>query len=104
MRESSLEDFVVAECMKRKVLAVKHGRDGWPDRQILRGTGLHFWLELKSEEGDLRPAQYVIAKLLTKLGDRVYIPRNREHVRTIFAYEWYGDLLFPKHLLFCVEE
>jgi hypothetical protein len=84
--EKSIEKFAMEEAHRRwgPYSAEKWGHDGWPDRQILPGGGRHFWLELKTEKGQLRKAQIIRKRLLEEKGDRVYVPRSREDVRAIF--------------------
>lgn len=56
----------------------KHGKDGWPDRQVLLGFGCHIWLEFKQEKGSLRAAQVERLKRLRARGEWVEEPRTIE--------------------------
>jgi hypothetical protein len=52
--------------------SIKHGKNGWPDRQILLGENEHVWWEVKAPFGRLTKAQKVRLKWLTEVvGDRV---------------------------------
>lgn len=63
---------------------VKRGQDGEPDRQVLWGNGLHFWIEFKkAETGKLRPGQKVMAKYLRGIGDEVHVVDSFEQVKDI---------------------
>lgn len=66
--------------------AIKYGQDGLPDRMILWGRGLHFWIEFKKEKtGKLRAAQKVWKKYLTQIGDQVYVIDRKEQVEEVIA-------------------
>lgn len=55
-------------------MPIKRGQDGEPDREVLWGQGLHFWIEFKKEKtGKLRPGQKVMKKYLEGIGDKVYV-------------------------------
>jgi hypothetical protein len=54
--------------------SIKHGKNGWPDRQILLGENEHVWWEVKTLQGKLTKAQKVRLKWLTEVvGDRVLV-------------------------------
>jgi hypothetical protein len=56
---------------------VKRGQNGEPDRQVLWGRGVHFWIEWKKEEtGRIRWAQKVYIKYLHGIGDEVHVINN----------------------------
>lgn len=54
----------------------KHGKDGWPDRQVLLGNGKHYWLEFKQLKGKLRAAQVERIRQLRARGELVGEPRS----------------------------
>lgn len=80
-----LESYIEREACRRIQLLLKnpdatpkHGKDGWPDRQVLLGRGIHFWFEFKQEKGRLRAAQVERRRRLEAQGDLVYAPRSVE--------------------------
>jgi hypothetical protein len=56
-RESSLERAGQRLLEAEGWEALKVGHEGWPDRLVLMGHGVHAWVEWKAEDGDLTPAQ-----------------------------------------------
>lgn len=64
----------------------KHGRDGWPDRQVLLGNGLHYWLEFKQLTGKLRAAQVERIRRLRARGELVGEPRSVEAALAFHAF------------------
>jgi len=60
-------------------LALKFGREGWPDRLILLGTGFHVWFEFKRLKfGSLTPAQRRRIPTLRMAGELVYVVKDAE--------------------------
>ena len=63
---------------------IKRGQNGEPDRQVLWGKNLHFWIEFKKEgTGRIRPGQKVWAKYLRGIGDKVYFVDAFEQMEEI---------------------
>ena len=54
-------------------VCLKVGHTGWPDRQVLIGTGRHFWIEFKSPTGALRGNQTLRIARLRRMGETVLI-------------------------------
>lgn len=52
---------------------LKDGKSGNPDRQVFCGSGLHFWVEWKTEDGSLTPAQLRRIPKIRQRGDTVYV-------------------------------
>ena len=52
---------------------VKRGKDGEPDREVMCGHGLHFWVEWKTPTGDLTAAQKIRIPRLRRRGDLVLV-------------------------------
>jgi hypothetical protein len=77
---TSVEQPLVKGCEALGWLAVKHGWDGWPDRQVIWAPGRHFWVETKNAEGGLTPAQKVRIPWLRRRGETVFIPTSRSDV------------------------
>lgn len=62
----------------------KHGKDGWPDRQILFGKNRHCWMEFKQLKGRLRAVQQERIRQMREAGELVYEPRSIEAAMTFF--------------------
>lgn len=73
MREAVQEHRAKTLCDAAGFEYVKRGKDGEPDREVLCGQGLHFWVEWKTESGELTPAQRVRIPRLLKRGDTVLV-------------------------------
>jgi hypothetical protein len=79
MLETSLEHRSCELLLRRGANPLKMGQDGMPDRLILWGNGLHFWVEFKKEKtGKLRPGQVVWKKYLERICDHVYVVDSYE--------------------------
>lgn len=70
---------------------IKRGFDGEPDREILWGKSLHFWIEFKKEAkpgkagGKLRPRQELWKKYLIAIGDDYYLIDTFKQVADLIA-------------------
>ncbi len=87
--EATLERCVVdyVEC-GLGLWALKVGRDGWPDRLVLLGTGRHCWFELKRRKfGHLTPAQRRRIPALRRVGEHVYIIQSFEQAKDALLRE-----------------
>lgn len=84
--EAPLERYLVAECKRRGFLCPKAESlwPGAPDRLIVAKYEV-IWVELKSPDGKLRPAQVATVKILKKLGQTVHVVRTREQVDAILG-------------------
>jgi hypothetical protein len=79
--EISLETRGCSYLRQKNADPVKRGQDGEPDREVLWGRGLHFWIEFKKEKtGRIRPGQKTYAKYLRAIGDEVYFIDNFQHL------------------------
>jgi hypothetical protein len=79
--EISLETRGCGYLRQKNADPVKRGQDGEPDREVLWGRGLHFWIEFKKEKtGRIRPGQKTYAKYLRAIGDEVYFIDNFQHL------------------------
>lgn len=76
--EISLETRSVAYLLERGAFPIKRGQGGEPDREVLWGNRLHFWVEFKKPGGDVRPGQKVWEKYLKGIGDTHYFIDNFE--------------------------
>jgi hypothetical protein len=71
--ETTLESRGVLYLLGEGANPVKRGQDGEPDRQVLWGRGLHFWIEWKkAKTGRVRKEQKIYAKYLRAIGDEVH--------------------------------
>ena len=67
------------------VWAIKVGLRGWPDRLVLIGHGVHFWLEFKRRKfGHLTPAQKRVLPRLERACEAVIIAKTLEEVMAAF--------------------
>lgn len=78
-------------CKKLVAAGFKHkkdGLDGWPDRQVFPGAGMHFWIEFKHKRVNkkLRAMQVVITKHLRKQGDHVYIIDSADDINAVIEH------------------
>lgn len=84
--EISLETRSCELLLRRGANAIKMGQDGWPDRLVLWGHGLHFWIEFKKPGGGkLRPGQVVIKKYLERINDPVFVVDSWEYMVVLVA-------------------
>ena len=85
--ERQIELKGVRWLQKQHVFSVKHGKQGWPDRQVLLGGGRHFWWEVKrTRYGRLTPAQKVVIEALRARGDIVVVGDAVMMAETFNAY------------------
>lgn len=87
--ETNTEQFLVAECRRRKAWALKSEGliAGFPDRMILAWPGRVAFVELKQEGEKPRPLQWARIRVLRKLGFRVEVITTREEARA-FLDDW----------------
>jgi hypothetical protein len=57
----------------RGALCIKQTALGAPDRLIVLPGGVHVWLEFKTPQGKLRPAQSAYHHVLKSLGAFIYV-------------------------------
>lgn len=82
--ETSLETRAVRLLLSRGANPIKYGQDGLPDRMVLWGKGLHFWIEFKKfKTGRLRAAQKIWRKYLTRIGDDIYVIDTFEQLEQV---------------------
>lgn len=82
--ETTLETRGCERLLREGANPEKEGQDGKPDRLVLWGRGLHFWIEFKKEKtGRKRAAQKIYAKYLTAIGDDVYFVDTYEQLLDI---------------------
>lgn len=87
--EITLETWAHKRLLEAGANDIKYGQEGLPDKMVLWGNGLHFWIEFKkpkskgSRGGQLRAAQKVWRKYLTRIGDAVYVIDSREQVENV---------------------
>lgn len=77
--ELSIETKAVRELRRIGCKAIKVGNDGWPDRLVLLGKnypGAVIWIEFKTPDGKLRPAQKIRHRHLAALGQTVVVCRS----------------------------
>lgn len=77
--ERTIEAKAVLALERIGCAALKFGQDGWPDRLVVLGRGYPghvIWIEFKTAEGRLRPAQKVRHKQLAALGHTVVVCRS----------------------------
>jgi len=75
--ESRIEGRAVTELMKLGYIAVKQGKDGWPDRIVVLPNKRCVWLEFKQPKtGAVSQRQKIRANDLAKLGHKVYYPTS----------------------------
>ena len=61
---------------------VSPGNDGVPDRLVLLPGGKIYFVELKTERGQLRPTQKVQLVRLSALGQQVYVLHGAAEVES----------------------
>lgn len=84
--EVSLEKRACGYLFEHGANPIKRGMNGEPDREILWGAGLHFWIEFKKEDdGKERPAQVLWRKYLKAIGDDHYLVERFIEVVEIVA-------------------
>lgn len=84
--EKTLEDWGTQRLREVGANAIKYGQEGLPDRMVLWGQGLHFWIEWKkAKTGRLRASQKVWKKYLTRIGDSVYVIDTRDQLEEVIA-------------------
>lgn len=71
--ESAIEKQFLRWCKTRDIPCIKVGTDGWPDRMAIKPDNRVVWIEFKRTDGELRPQQRVVHRLLEKSGHRVYV-------------------------------
>jgi hypothetical protein len=75
--ESAVEEACCALLREHGCLALKFGKEGWPDRLVLLGNGFHVWFEFKRAKfGGLTPAQRRRIPALRKAGELVFIVKD----------------------------
>lgn len=79
--ELSIENKACDELHKIGCTAIKHGRDGYPDRLVPLGAkypGALIWIEFKTNEpgSNLRPGQKVRHRQLRAQGQNVVVCRS----------------------------
>lgn len=86
MRELVLELWGHERLLSVGANDIKYGQEGLPDRMVLWGRGLHFWIEWKQPKtGRLRASQKVWRKYLTRIGDMVYVIDSRQQLEEVIA-------------------
>lgn len=87
--ERTLEERGCEMLAERGAYPVKMGQDGVPDRIVLWGRCLHFWVEFKKDKkAKLQPGQPVWRKLLLAAGDaHYYVDTYRELVLIVDLWE-----------------
>ena len=84
--EKTLEDWGYGRLLEVGANPIKYGQEGLPDRMVLWGRGLHFWVEWKKfKTGRLRASQKVWKKYLTSIGDIVYVIDTREQLEEVIC-------------------
>jgi hypothetical protein len=84
--ETTLETWGYGRLLEVGANPIKYGQEGLPDRMVLWGRGLHFWIEWKKfKTGKLRASQKVWKKYLTRIGDKVYVIDTREQLEEVIA-------------------
>lgn len=84
--EKTVEDWGDVRLRQAGANPVKYGQEGLPDKMVLWGRGLHFWIEWKKPKtGRLRASQKVWRKYLTRIGDMVYVMDSREQLEDAIA-------------------
>lgn len=67
---------------------LKHGKQGWPDRQVFIAPGRHVWFEFKrARSGRLTRAQKQRIPWLEKRGERVYLITSVEQGIAVAFHE-----------------
>lgn len=88
MSEHHIERKAVAELQKMGCAALKFGQDGWPDRLVALGRDYPnavLWIEFKTPDGAVRPAQKVRHKQLAAVGQTVAICRSWQEAVGVVA-------------------
>lgn len=71
--EKSVEGASCRALEPINVWTVKHGKQGWPDRQVFVAPNHHVWFEFKRRTGRLTKAQKRRIPWLESQGERVYV-------------------------------
>lgn len=92
--EVSLENRACAYLIARGAMPIKRGQDGEPDREVLWGRSLHFWLEFKKppeqdkKMANVRPRQILWAKYLRAIGDtHLFVDSFSQVVQLVETWE-----------------
>jgi hypothetical protein len=78
--ELALERKAVKWLADHGCVALKMGSNGWPDRLVLLGHDLHFWVEFKRPCGRLTRAQRLVIPRLEKMGETVVLAVSLDEV------------------------
>lgn len=85
--ERTLEERGCEMLSQAGAYVLKMGQDGAPDRIVLWGGRLHFWIEFKKDKkAKLQPGQPVWRKMLLAARDDYYLVDNIEQVVQIIAF------------------
>lgn len=89
MREKEVEQYLVSEVRKAGGAAwkfVSPGRAGVPDRVVMFPGGKIVFVELKAPDGVVRPQQEACFGKLRKMGQTVWVIRNKHQVDILMEY------------------
>jgi hypothetical protein len=68
-------------------MMIKLTETHWPDRVCFSATGKTVFIEMKKEEGGVRPGQQITIERLRKASFPVYICRSEEQVKHCLGLE-----------------
>lgn len=71
----------------KNLVPVKVGLTGMPDLMILKPNQKIFWVEMKTEKGQVRNEQKQFADFLHSINHHVYVARGIEDVEKIYKKE-----------------
>lgn len=86
--EAAIERSTVEELEALDIWTLKHGKQGWPDRQVFIAPRHHVWFEFKRAlSGRLTRAQKLRIPWLEERGERVYIITSTMQAVSIAIHE-----------------
>jgi hypothetical protein len=85
MSEKAVESSVCSWLMFQGYVPLKVGLEGWPDRLVLVGRGMHIWFEFKAPGGKLRAQQSNRIFKLREMGESVHVIESLEQAQDLIA-------------------
>lgn len=90
MRESTIETRVTKMLVDAGCLAMKAGKNGWPDHLYICPDGTILWIEFKTPTGRVSPSQSRKLRQLRSRRHKAYV------IRTVDGFDVKSALDFVK--------